>query len=188
MNVTSPFLPPTDELASGPRYWHEISLPIDNRSVDVLLVSDGDALVATWFGPILSAKGGGRSTWVRDPKPLKDPADQLAAYAAGELKDFDLRLRPSGTAFQMEVWSELAQIPYGVTTTYGHIASSIGRPTGSRAVGAAVGSNPIGIIVPCHRVIGANGSLTGYAGGLDNKMALLHLEGVTAFCGARRAG
>ena len=181
MNLTSPFLPPVDELTSGTRYWHEIRLPMGDRDVEVLLVSDGDALVATWFGPILSAKGRSRATWVEDPAPLKDASEQLSAYAAGELKEFELRLRPSGTPFQMSVWSELAQIPYGVTTTYGQIASSIGRPTGSRAVGAAVGSNPIGIIVPCHRVIGANGSLTGYAGGLDNKMALLHLEGVTAF-------
>jgi methylated-DNA-[protein]-cysteine S-methyltransferase len=105
---------------------------------------------------------------------------QLEAYAAGELTSFDLLLHPQGTAFQHDVWDALLEIPYGVTTTYGRIADQIGRPTGSRAVGAAVGANPIGIVIPCHRVIGANGSLTGYAGGLENKVALLQLEGITA--------
>ena len=78
------------------------------------------------------------------------------------------------------MWAALTAIPYGTTTTYGKIAAEVGRPTGSRAVGAAVGANPIGIVIPCHRVVGADGSLTGYGGGLDNKVALLRLEGVSA--------
>jgi methylated-DNA-[protein]-cysteine S-methyltransferase len=117
---------------------------------------------------------------VHDPKPLADARAQLQAYACGELTEFAVPIRPSGTEFQMDVWRALTRIPFGTTTTYGRLAAEIGRPLGSRAVGAAVGRNPLGIIVPCHRVIGADGSLTGFGGGLDTKAALLRLEGVTA--------
>jgi methylated-DNA-[protein]-cysteine S-methyltransferase len=105
--------------------------------------------------------------------------EQLAAYFAGELMAFDLPLALHGTAFQERVWAALRDIPYGVTTTYGELAAALGSPTASRAVGLANGRNPISIVVPCHRVVGANGSLTGYGGGVARKRALLDLE-----CGA----
>ena len=114
---------------------------------------------------------------VRDPEALAPAATQLAEYFAGERHAFELELDLAGTPFQLEVWSRLREIPYGETTTYGEIAREIGRPDRARAVGAAVGRTPIPIIVPCHRVVGADGSLTGYGGGLPRKRALLELEG-----------
>ncbi|MBY8876776.1 methylated-DNA--[protein]-cysteine S-methyltransferase [Actinacidiphila acidipaludis] len=101
---------------------------------------------------------------------------QLAEYFAGERTGFDLDLRLSGTPFQQRVWSALRDIPYGETVSYGELADVLGQPGASRAVGLANGKNPVGIIVPCHRVIGANGSLTGYGGGLDRKRWLLAFE------------
>lgn len=101
---------------------------------------------------------------------------QLAEYFAGERTRFDLELAPRGTAFQAEVWAALREIGYGETTTYGELARSIGRPSASRAVGAATGRNPWSIIVPCHRLVGRNGGLTGYAGGLEVKERLLAME------------
>ncbi len=104
-------------------------------------------------------------------------AAQLAAYFAGDLKEFDLPLRAGGTPFQQAVWEQLTHIPYGAVSSYGEIARRVGRPTGSRAVGAANGRNPLAIVVPCHRVIGADGTLTGYAGELWRKEWLLAHEG-----------
>ncbi len=106
-----------------------------------------------------------------------DAVRRLEEYFAGARTQFDLRLAPSGTPFQKSVWSALLDIPFGQTRSYGELARAIGRPTASRAVGAANGRNPISIVVPCHRVIGADGSLTGYAGGLERKQTLLALEG-----------
>ncbi|WP_149830827.1 methylated-DNA--[protein]-cysteine S-methyltransferase [Streptomyces tailanensis] len=108
--------------------------------------------------------------------------EQLEAYFAGELKEFTLELRLSGTPFQRSVWQQLQRIPYGETRSYGELAESLGNPAASRAVGLANGKNPIGIIVPCHRVVGASGGLTGYGGGLDRKKRLLNFEsGATLF-------
>jgi methylated-DNA-[protein]-cysteine S-methyltransferase len=107
---------------------------------------------------------------------LRAAAEQLGAYFAGELTEFDLPLAAEGTAFQRRVWSVLATIPYGETRTYGEVAEALGAPGAARAVGAANGRNPIGIVVPCHRVVGADGSLTGYGGGLDRKQRLLTHE------------
>jgi methylated-DNA-[protein]-cysteine S-methyltransferase len=107
---------------------------------------------------------------------LDDAAAQLSEYLAGERTTFDLPLRASGNAFERLVWAELARIPYGETASYGEIARRIGHPGAARAVGRANARNPIAIVVPCHRVIGSDGSLTGYAGGLDLKRALLALE------------
>jgi len=101
---------------------------------------------------------------------------QLAEYFAGDRTDFDLDLRLAGTPFQQRVWAALRNIPYGETVSYGELADVLGQPGASRAVGLANGKNPVGIIVPCHRVIGANGSLTGYGGGLDRKRWLLAFE------------
>ncbi|MFE0098807.1 methylated-DNA--[protein]-cysteine S-methyltransferase [Streptomyces sp. NPDC059009] len=116
----------------------------------------------------------------RDPAPFGEAIRQLEAYFAGELTDFDLELRLDGTPFQRSVWRRLQQIPYGETRTYGELAEALGKPGASRAVGLANGKNPIGVIVPCHRVVGANGSLTGYGGGLDRKQRLLEFEGGAA--------
>lgn len=117
-----------------------------------------------------------RGDWVRDDDAFPEAVAQLEAYFAGELTEFELDLDLVGTAFQRRVWAALQTIPYGDTRSYGEIAEQIGSPTAFRAVGLANGHNPIGIIVPCHRVIGSNGSLTGYGGGLDRKRALLDLE------------
>jgi methylated-DNA-[protein]-cysteine S-methyltransferase len=114
--------------------------------------------------------------WVRDDAPLREALRQLRAYFAGELQRFELPLAPRGTAFQQRVWSALCQIPYGETTSYGALARRLGRPTASRAVGAANGRNPLPIVVPCHRVIGSTGALTGFGGGLHLKEGLLALE------------
>lgn len=107
---------------------------------------------------------------------LRETVHQLRAYFTGELENFDLPLAPEGTLFQQKVWKELCQIPYGETITYGDLAKRIGNPNASRAVGLANGSNPIPIVIPCHRVIGSKGKLTGYGGGLPIKQKLLALE------------
>ena len=111
-----------------------------------------------------------------DDTPFAETTAQLKAYFAGELKEFTLQLRLHGTPFQQTVWDQLRRIPYGETRSYGDLADALGNPGASRAVGLANGKNPIGIIVPCHRVVGANGSLTGYGGGLDRKQRLLDFE------------
>jgi len=116
------------------------------------------------------------SSWKEDRAPLKETTRQLQAYFAGELTNFDLQLAPEGTPFQLAVWHRLCDIPYGETISYGQLASRIGNPKASRAVGLANGSNPIPIVIPCHRVIGSNGKLTGYGGGLPIKEKLLALE------------
>ena len=109
--------------------------------------------------------------------PCEDVRRQLSEYFEGQRTSFDLRLAPDGTAFQRRVWEELAQIPFGQRTTYGELARRIGRPAAFRAVGAANGANPIAIVIPCHRVVGSDGSLTGYGGGLPLKEWLLAHEG-----------
>lgn len=117
-----------------------------------------------------------RDGWEVDDSAFPEVVEQLAEYFAGERTDFELSLDLVGTAFQRTVWTALREIPYGQTCSYGEIARKIGSPGASRAVGLANGHNPIGVIVPCHRVIGANGSLTGYGGGLERKRMLLDLE------------
>jgi methylated-DNA-[protein]-cysteine S-methyltransferase len=116
------------------------------------------------------------SAWVEDRQPLRNAIDQLKAYFAGTLRTFTLQLAPPGTPFQQSVWQALQDIPYGETTSYGALARQLGKPQASRAVGAANGRNPLAIVIPCHRVIGSTGKLTGYAGGLDIKEALLDFE------------
>lgn len=114
--------------------------------------------------------------WVESSTPFARPIAQLDAYFAGRLRDFDLPLAPQGTPFQLRVWQELQNIPYGQTISYGELARRIGNPSASRAVGLANGANPLPIVIPCHRVIGASGKLTGYGGGLPIKEKLLALE------------
>jgi methylated-DNA-[protein]-cysteine S-methyltransferase len=111
-----------------------------------------------------------------DAEPFAAAAAQLAAYFAGQLTGFDLPLAPAGTQFQRRVWAALQDIPYGATVSYGELARQLGSATASRAVGLANGRNPIAVVIPCHRVIGSDGSLTGYGGGLDRKRFLLDLE------------
>lgn len=118
----------------------------------------------------------GREQWVEDPRPFTEVVDQLAAYFAGERRAFDLPLRLAGTEFQQRVWRGLQQIPYGETWSYGQLAAKVGNARACRAVGLANGRNPIAVIVPCHRVIGADGTLTGFGGGLDRKAWLLEHE------------
>ena len=120
-------------------------------------------------------------SWVLDGRAFREPAAQLRAYFDGKLREFDLPLVPKGTEFQLEVWSALLQIPYGTTISYAELARRIAKPKAMRAVGAANGRNPLAIVVPCHRVIGSNGSLTGYGGGMRNKEYLLALEGSRSF-------
>ena len=117
-----------------------------------------------------------RTNWVPDDRAFPDAVEQLEAYFAGERTDFDLELSLTGSEFQRRVWQALLTIPYGETRSYGEIAEQIGASGAARAVGLANGRNPIAIIVPCHRVIGASGRLTGYGGGLERKQSLLELE------------
>lgn len=114
--------------------------------------------------------------WTESARAFTDIAKQLRLYFAGKLRTFDVAVDPGGTPFQAQVWRALRDIPYGETTSYGALAERIGNPKAVRAVGLANGANPISIVIPCHRVIGANGSLTGYGGGLPTKRALLALE------------
>jgi methylated-DNA-[protein]-cysteine S-methyltransferase len=117
-----------------------------------------------------------RLEWREDSAALHEVMEQLRAWFAGELRDFDLKLAPEGPEFHKRVWRELCNIPYGETISYGELARRVGSPNASRAVGRANGANPIAIIIPCHRVIGSNGKLTGYGGGLPRKEFLLGLE------------
>ena len=143
--------------------------PID----PLLLTGDGSALTGLFMSPHRTPLAdGGR----RVDDTFSTVVEQLGAYFGGELTEFDVTLRPRGTPFQMEVWKALQAIPYGHTTSYGVLARQLGNPNASRAVGLANGRNPISIIVPCHRVIGSDGRLVGYGGGMPRKQFLLDLE------------
>ena len=146
---------------------------------DLTLVSQGDALTGLYLSGASHARVR-EPAWVREAARFRDVERQLAAYFAGTLERFDLPLAPARTAFQQRVWRALLAIPFGTTLSYGELAARIGSPGAVRAVGAANGRNPISIIVPCHRVIGGDGSLTGYAGGVPRKRWLLALEGAAA--------
>ena len=152
-------------------YYCFLSTPVG----DLLLAGDEQGLTLVGF-PEGSMRREPEPEWIYSEKPFADAREQLTAYFDGTLKDFDLLLRPSGTEFQLQVLNELKKIPYGTTTSYGDIARRIGRPKAVRAVGAANGRNPLPIIIPCHRVVGSSGDLTGFGGGLPTKEALLRLE------------
>ncbi len=152
-------------------YYHYLSTPIG----ELLLAGEGEALSLLGF-PSGSMARRHEADWKKDAAPFREVCFQLGQYFAGELREFDLPLAPQGTVFQQQVWSTLQEIPYGETWSYGQLATHIGRPKASRAVGAANGLNPIPVIIPCHRVIGANGKLTGFGGGLPTKRHLLALE------------
>jgi len=138
------------------------------------LLAQGDALVGLHFD--LDPSSQPRPGWVRDARPFRDAAAQLDEYFAGRRQTFDLPLAPRGTAFRKLVWKALQAIPYGQTASYGEIARAIGQPLASRAIGGANHHNPLAIVIPCHRVVGADGSMTGYGGGLARKRTLLDLE------------
>jgi methylated-DNA-[protein]-cysteine S-methyltransferase len=143
------------------------------------LTSDGEALTGLYMGTPAKRPAFGKE-WAQNGTagPLPMVVRQLQEYFAGKRRKFDLPLRMQGTAFQKRVWRELTEIPYGETWSYGQLAKRIGNPSASRAVGLANGRNPIAVIVPCHRVIGADGSLTGFGGGLPRKRWLLTHEGM----------
>ena len=144
----------------------------------ILVAGDAVGLqhVAFGAGPAGTALLCPQPEWGLNERPLREAVRQLQAYFRGQLRAFDLPLAAQGTAFQQRVWQALLTIPYGMTRSYGQQAAAIGSPQASRAVGLANGRNPISIIIPCHRVIGANGSLTGYGGGMERKQLLLELE------------
>jgi methylated-DNA-[protein]-cysteine S-methyltransferase len=149
---------------------------LDSPIGKLLIAGDSDAIRQINF-----AKNGKPSRpeadWQESQRgPLAQAARQLTEYFAGKRTDFDFPLAPEGTEFQRSVWRRLQEIPYGETISYGELARRVGNPKASRAVGAANGQNPIPIVIPCHRVIGANGKLTGFGGGLPTKEALLALE------------
>ena len=142
---------------------------------DLLLAGQGETLSYIGF-PNGKARMRHQDVWLPDQQAFREARQQLRAYFAGELMHFDLPVAPAGTPFQQQVWRALQGIPYGQTRSYGDIAAQLGSPLASRAVGAANGRNPLPIVIPCHRVIGASGSLTGVAGGLQAKALLLRLE------------
>jgi methylated-DNA-[protein]-cysteine S-methyltransferase len=148
-------------------FWTVVDSPID----PLMLVGDEGGLRELCMAPHSPPPGA-----LEDAGPLAAAAEQLEAYFAGELTAWQLSLAPVGTDFQQRVWAALRDIPYGRTMTYGEIATGLGQPTAARAVGLANGRNPIAVIQPCHRVIGANGTLTGFGGGLDRKRWLLDHE------------
>jgi methylated-DNA-[protein]-cysteine S-methyltransferase len=150
---------------------------MDSPIGELRIVEQDGAITAVEFSPFREADGRPRGPRDDAHPVLVETRRQLAAYFARDLKEFDLPLAPRGTTWQQSVWDQLLGIGYGQTASYGEIAARLGRSNAaSRAVGLANGSNPIPIVIPCHRVIGANGTLTGYAGGLSRKQTLLELE------------
>ena len=152
-------------------YYCYLETPIG----DLLLAGDNAGLALIGF-PEGAMRRDPEEDWIFNEKPFAKARAQLSDYFAGKRKTFELDLKPTGTAFQLQVLEELQKIPYGETCSYRDIAERIGRPKAVRAVGAANGRNPIPIVIPCHRVIGASGDLTGFGGGLPTKEALLRLE------------
>ncbi len=167
----------------GRSYGFEVELMMLSTHVPspvgpLLLVASDSHLRAIWFSTPRHPLPRDIALHEGDNDVLRETRAQLDDYFSGTRRAFDLPLHPVGTAFQCEVWSMLERIPYGETWSYGDVARGIGRPTAVRAVGAANGRNPIPIVIPCHRVIGADGSLIGFGGGLPTKQFLLELEGI----------
>ncbi|WP_329743036.1 methylated-DNA--[protein]-cysteine S-methyltransferase [Dyella sp. A6] len=156
---------------AGPVWFDDMPSPVG----PLRLVADPLGLRQVWFERERHPKTAAPN-WVRDAQRVAFARVQLEAYFAGQRQMFDLPLHPLGTPFQLEVWQALAGIPYGATLSYGELARRIGQPQAVRAVGAANGRNPLPIVLPCHRVIGSDGSLTGFGGGLPTKRFLLALE------------
>lgn len=162
-------------------YFTLLPSPVD----PLLLVGDGESLSGVYFQKHKGQDPMVDPAWKNDSAPFREAITQLEQYFAQERTSFELRLRPQGTEFQKQVWSELSNIAYGETISYGELAKRIHNPKAVRAVGLANGRNPISIIVPCHRVIGANGKLTGYGGGLERKRTLLELEAMAGLLNRR---
>lgn len=148
---------------------------VDSPLGELLVLGDGQFVTGLYL-PNHKGWGGTDTKWQRSDSSFAEIRDQLAEYFAGDRQSFDVPIKAVGSPFQQRVWQELARIPFGMTITYAQLAERIGNPAASRAVGNANGRNPISIVVPCHRVIGGNGKLTGYAGGLDKKRWLLNWE------------
>lgn len=156
-----------------PTYWTQLPTPLGPMTV----AASPAGLVGAWFDAQKHFNGPQADWLARADAPwLSEAREQFAAWFAGARTRFDLPLAPVGTPFQQAVWQALARIPYGQTQHYGALAAALGRPQAARAVGAATGRNPLSIIVPCHRLLGRDGALTGYAGGLERKRALLAWE------------
>ena len=139
---------------------------------ELLLTAEEGALTGVWF------EGQHEPCGERDDAALAEARRQLQAWFEGRIRVFDLPLAPQGTPFQQRVWEEIRRIPFGSTRSYGELARRLGSPGASRAVGGATGRNPLSIVIPCHRVVGTGGGLTGYGGGLERKRLLLELEGI----------
>ena len=155
-----------------------VTAAIDSPLGTIRLAASAQGLFSVWFDA--QADSPDASHWARDPNHavLQQAARHLNDYFSGQRRQFDLPLDLSaGTSFQQAVWRALLEIPFGQTSSYGKVSAAIGKPKAVRAVGGAIGRNPLSIVVPCHRVIGANGALTGYSGGMQRKVALLQLEG-----------
>lgn len=166
-------------MTPAPLHLGRVHRLLETRLGTYLLAADDEGLVGVWRQDQKHFPGADRlGSLTEGAHPvLGEAASQLLAYLAGDREDFTLPLAPAGTEFQRAVWAHLSSIPRGATTTYGQIARALERPRAAQAVGAAVGSNPLSIVVPCHRVVGSTGALTGYAGGIETKQALLLLEG-----------
>lgn len=158
---------------------------LDSPVGALLIAGDGAAVSRISFQRTRPFRPPG--DWTKDADALEAPVRQLVEYFSGARRRFDLKLAPEGTPFQKKVWKELTKIPWGATISYGELARRVGIPTAARAVGAANGKNPIPIVIPCHRVIGANGSLTGFGGGIEIKERLLELEEVRLSNGSQLA-
>lgn len=154
--------------------WGGALVAMDEKGVKLVKLYEGSKAPVPIF-----------NVWRKSPSDLKEATDQLKAYFAGELRVFDLPLSLEGTPFQLQVWSALQTIPYGEIRSYMDMAISMGNDKACRAVGGANGRNPIPVIIPCHRVVGSNGSLGGYSGGLGLKRRLLAIEGVSLECFGR---
>ena len=166
------------------RYYDTFNSP----QGEMLLVATDDGVAGIYFtGQKYFPKK--EKEWRRDPDHalLKQAKRELAEYFAGKRRSFSVALDPDGTPFQRSVWKSIAKVAFGKTLTYGELAKRTGHPGSARAAGAATGRNPIGIIVPCHRILGSGGALTGYAGGLHRKRALLELEGIRPDASRHRA-
>ena len=156
-----------EPIADAPARWHRVDSPLG----ELQLVGDGRSLTRLEMSPRSIPAGASR-----DAEAFGDVEAQLDAYFAGGLTEFDVPLAPAGSGFQLAVWAALTRIPYGETASYGEVAAEVGRPDAVRAVGSTNGRNPIAVVIPCHRVIGADGTLVGYGGGLPRKRLLLELE------------
>lgn len=157
---------------------HHVHTLIDSPVGPLRLASDGEHLTGVFFAQHRHAPEdlGEQVAPEVAPQVLRDAADQLGEYFGGERRDFDLPTAAEGTDFQRRVWAALETIPYGQTWSYGQLAAAVGQPGAARAVGLANGKNPVSIVVPCHRVVGSDGSITGYGGGVARKQQLLDLE------------